>query len=1659
MIGFLAGIGGKVDLGEELDDALDREFLEEVGIDISGMRRLPVDILVDGDVHIVTYLIYSPTELAPVEKEPTKVAAPQWYPALPPATAKIWPPFRATLTKAAALRGSALSRNGALGADEKWLWRPEEPAGLPPGYDPYEINNTDSLCCAYAIETILGLWGGYEAVRARFGPIVGKYGFSPSEILDLEKYPCAVWDVPTRRWTGADPNAAAVHLMWSSNGDGGHYDALKPAANPTLPQRTTLYINGRGALYRKGTSGLSLPQGEQEGEAVETEEVTDVVAPNRAMTFKLPPGFSLASATNVLSGVLRPAATALVGGDDGPTYYGFNNSLATATRDVRDYIVTWEGKEELFYDFAYNYDYKKHQSGDRVQGLLSMLYSDAISNGANIRQHPGCGNVDVNWEISSGSSTHTVSARIDTTVGAGTRHREVVSGNTLGASYSERHSSLTNDLKALYSRFFAGAPHAAARLANFATTHDEAPGAKYTSYYERLISGYLLTEQEVTQPRPFHVPAPVPPGVNNMLPLYVTNSALLLPDTPAAMEYIIGEQVAAPVNLVGAPTLQPVNGFTGVSIFPIRRFAQEVTPRIDAINNNDWRGPLSVMHLAHMGLRRADDYVDAAIGLNLRDVTLDSPLTAPYVEQIPALVLMAGFPILPQGQAAILHPSLANPASWRSAIAFMLHTVGHTAEFLLAWQNVARRMGRFYTAEIKDLPTAWPDRTTDGQAMLTVLRRRLIAMRIIRPAWSGLPAAVRANPGWVAASRMWHAVQPAAPLTHHGDVAANQAAVDAAMGNAAGQANWAAANTLPFVPVVANLAGNNERLLPEAIGWHQFFSQVNVLDDEEFQQFTRGMMTSQMSQVRLWLAQDFNGMFNPFNGAVVLPNAAVANYWSLADPLSMRGGAANIPFRRSINGGQLWNRAHNLPTTNLIETFKTAIPSGCSRLRASRVDADYPQDSSAIHVAARFNQLPPSQFYLRTAFMAIQMRAVADGVTCVKNLNAHAIGAAYGNPASGSPLYDAWLMRSSARDSVGGFNAFLREYISLWSAGVDSLGYPAPLIAYWEGQVTNLDLIPAQQFDSAPHLQWRCFHPVIVNSIAPDINLTGGLIAKEVKMMSVETPEEELPWDKFYVKIADKTELAGYLRVAMLSGGYTLRFRPSYHMQLSRSGQPPQVVRLLNDLDDIAPRISDSAPWTTTASQDPYWYYRVRDGLKYQLDVPGPVNGRFPFMKPVYMFGYLNSERIHSGAPIVTTDAVRILRERPVAGNFILPGNGTSINFNPGQPALRQPFYAGMNAGNYSAYYRGGATTREHAASLIWFSRQRSQNAVFMRSFTGLMNSCDAATAFGQMLAANLLATPNAAGAIPPAPPVGNAGPGYNFGAYPEPIRNARSSALLTIVFRPNDIPAMPVPPPLGVFPTGRSNPHLRLFYDLWSTMQARNVQWFMSMSIDRPIVQLSYMEPMPIMAANQVFDPSQDTPDHPGALNSGRFIASLTSLTGAGNMTIDSKKGTVSLDLSNIDVLTAGHTDRPPPPREVVTFAPPVFAPMETTTSSFFNSGMSSRGKEREVSVPFIPKEPSEPPIVDEATRLRQAIELVQLRRQLADLEKPVETPKITPPDDGPSERLVPAGKLPHIRDDLSEEEVVAFLEREKRGPLPGKRGTRPSYARLQSVHVPQGF
>jgi len=35
----------------------------------------------------------------------------------------------------------------------------------------------------------------------------------------------------------------------------------------------------------------------------------------------------------------------------------------------------------------------------------------------------------------------------------------------------------------------------------------------------------------------------------------------------------------------------------------------------------------------------------------------------------------------------------------------------------------------------------------------------------------------------------------------------------------------------------------------------------------------------------------------------------------------------------------------------------------------------------------------------------------------------------------------------------------------------------------------------------------------------------------------------------------------------------------------------------------------------------------------------------------------------------------------------------------------------------------------------------------------------------------------------------------------------------------------------------------------------------------------------------------------------------------------------------------------------------------------------------------------------------------------------------------------------------------VIAFLEREKRGPLPDKRGARPSYSRLQSVHVPQGF
>jgi len=1621
-IGKWAMIGGKRDAEDKyMEDTLIREIKEEVGFDISGLQYFAFSAnsrdIGDPPQRIVlnNFIVYTDeefrTHVPPAETE--KVVNPTWHPRTAMASLDMTDECRLAWDQAQPFLPENRPAKANQAATNDWIRRANSKESIPAGYRYIAINNKDDICMPYAINECIKLWPDQATVERLFKARCPPGGYSPDQCVDTTTYPVACWDGDQCRWTHPATPSTRIWLCYSRNGRGRHVDALIPLKEGEMIRDETVFPNARG-LDQLPTNVLDLlanPDGPSHNdnppapipvERTTTQPPTPPVPPiNDIPQFQAPDAVSRQNsmspkpferaATAIrgvgeIASIFKKAATAIVANDLGTHYYRFNNTLATTATDIRDYVVTFDSREALFSEVSHEMQAKFGIPRDPIQALVNLLYSNNINDEILVTPYPHAATIEVNASISSGDANRHRATHLLNTLRGSTWHTSNMLANTRSANYPERASSLKNDITAVFPHL-AMAANVAARVVNFVTTQDDVPGATYVHWYERLIAGWLMTTYGPTVRR----------GADD---LWIANANLLFPDA-ATWDYLNQGSLPIPAYLAGAPRLESPNGMSTYSIIPSRRATAFQTPAPSP--GADFRAVLARFHYPHLGIVPGPTVVTPAG--QQQDRRRYSVFNSSFIETLPPVVILQATRF--SGDRDPLPANAyTNPDSWRDAIAFLLNNFGHSADFIVALQNTFRRSASFFPTEISELPTRPFERLTNGQEVEDKTIRRILALRIIRPNFDNdHDAGARGSMDWLNSIRIWNALPPRGQNIAGNNAIPHLAAINQSFPP---RARWNNVNCTPYQPIEATLQreGASATVQSSAV-WAQFFAGTHLAlaGEPEIRMVLRTMTTAELNALTLWLEQDFFAVFGtlepellPENGlpgvpAITLPgqaedyNLTLATFTGAALP-----GNTTTP-RDLVAAGRFYRRDHCMTVHNMVESYKFAVPIGCSAMRDVRMSANYNDDTAAIQLAARLRHLGGHGLLVRFACITSQWRAATDTAACALSMNAANINHRLGVPNTGAPDMDAQLYRTMDRATLGGMNNLMDTYISVVSTAWATLGYASSLQLEYRGGYTQHTLLPVTSFldhrqtvpdvqdtslTMSSHLLWRCFHPITVGLLAPLLPLNGGLVAKEVPFMGSISSAVTLPWDAWLIKFTAIFDLAGWLRVMLLSAGYTIMFRPSYVFAPGRSSPQQTIVRVWEDLDDVPPRLSDTAPWTTTLAQDPYWYYETPRPIKVVLDTPAFINRRAPFLRNTRLVAHYHSETLTSLPVLLPYEAAAPMSRNVNRGqDALLFGAFPNYNANVGPRRFRINMPGMLATANNRYHAADGSPTELHLRSIEYFSRMMSNNVVYMRSLRGLSgNGGNARRTFNAT--GNAITGPNGVAIT------------ANYAVAPcEGILLTNGSCWVTGTFWRDALPGMPPALPLDQ-EDSTDNPHLRTFYTIWATMQARHRQWYFRATAETPPILLGDMTNGLVPSITHAFDPSANDENGAPALVSNRFYNAAAQAMSAVDQGSTLDPVSKELALAQPAILQEGYNTEVR--NEEVSFHAPRLVPIQTGTHQHFVSGMSALVK-APITAPSTGLHMVPPILADkQPTRndiLREEVERLELLTQLADVKR----------------------------------------------------------------------
>jgi hypothetical protein len=1052
-------------------------------------------------------------------------------------------------------------------------------------------------------------------------------------------------------------------------------------------------------------------------------------------------------------------------------------AFSTVFKDRASLFTTYEPDEAFTYASA----------STGADNLINVLYTGARNRLVTAATNAAHGATVVTLRVRSGAEYVYTREIVSHLTGVG-RFRQTVRQNVVPMRYPDAYAKVEKDYRSIFYNLTETNVVSNA-LVDLITSTDDRDGSNYVEWYERLFA-MAFAAHTGCQPRNAAGGLRPVPGLPVGAPAGAVPQWYALFPNAQGFTVMMGIRTAnniARPAIPNYPDPQPIDGVSGCTIMPFRRFTNLVTPPVDlaaAAGPRDWRVALYHCTRGYLDMESPPTLCAAGAARTDANVANTSPYLTCYPATLPPITFLTNE--IDVGRAGVYNVNaLTNPQSAMDAIAFLLQNYGGHADAMTAFSNVMRRTGRFFPAEVTVLPSPMRVRTTNGDAFLRTIRRRLVYLRCVRPIFGLVSqgAALRSDPEAVKDLKIWNASPPAGiDLTRAVAAGAQGAAALAVFAGAYAFPGFAVANLPAHAYQNANPFAGAVNMRND-LAWHNYFANVAIdgTDNDPLFDFIETMPADALDNARLWVDGAFavGAWANAGGAAPTAAMLAAAADWRIEITDRAGGAIAQADRSEALAYGVEFRADRILPLTNFIEVRQAAVPFGARLLRSIRsAQAMYHSDTIALTLADRLIHSQFSTIFDIGVLLQVQMRAGVDMLAGQLQLSPSAMSLADGRPMVGNVDLDRELSTTNDYIDMVGLQSLVTSFCTGVGEAIGSIGLPTT----WATELstgTTVEIMPYHLWHyttipGAPDLETcqlalRTLSPVTAAMFRPELNTPGSVVVDKPKIFSTLSPTSLLPWDEWAIDSGQfkETEPFGVLRCVMALSGQRIVVSPGLR-QVHMSGNADPITRpILTRYGRVGPRVPWQTPTMENSIIEPFWFVAAPLGFQIRAIPAGDV---YDFLAPGPMHAYQYNARPTNLPPlnVYNDDMITHLAgtnavPRPVSGYTMAIGGWGAGNY----ARTRRLALAGTrHMGPGLPALNADHTTTPYGESIIRvLSGQASSNTTWMRN-TPALEQANSATR--TMFSDRTRAIVGADGNAPPAGwiPVGAASEGIRLTSY-----------------------------------------------------------------------------------------------------------------------------------------------------------------------------------------------------------------------------------------------------------------------------------------------------
>jgi 8-oxo-dGTP pyrophosphatase MutT (NUDIX family) len=1232
IIGMLAGVGGKVEDEEAPEDALVREFMEEVGIDISPAQMIPLGVENYDGTRCAHYILYLDSEVTPnvPASERSKVVNPNFYPinALP--YHDMIPELAVLLQRNSDLLTLSLRLTGSKAIPPRWVERRLDL--IPDDFSMFMVNNKDSSCLLYALAPQLPPNSlDFKTLEAN----MPSAGYSPLEVLTHDQLRrTAIWDCDIGMWSHGDPTTAEIFLSYVRNGNFGHYDMLKRLAPGDVTRDYILYPNGRGSFLtgRGGTADPEIVDPEigssaNDEDAASGDEAASVISSNSQDTFSLHDshiddknrfnlhGFNAIAKYVRSKMIVQETGKAAMSQNVERTYWGAAyTAVQGVAQRLNDYI-SFSSRSDVFTDIDYASGLTPTTATAQPGRVVAMLNNNVIGSAVKLTHNAAAMTAQLEIVVRIGHGVSRVRHWFDLTA----RPQPpipVLVDNMVPTQAPEKFIDLTRNISGLFNATLSNPPVNNVRPADIANdisravwSLDDRTGGDISYLYERIIAG-MCAAQLGASPRA----------------VAAQQSFLRMFPTARSWAYIWGTVSPPAGDPAGCLRFKGPDGISQITLLVLGSYQGIGDPPISEFR--DYRVALHMVSQAYLGFNVNRAYSPqagnrfaavASYAAEIPYVTFLLPRTSTPVVRTPAEMLACA----------------TNPDSWKDALCFLLKNFGRSSDFSAAMDQVTSDFTRHMSPNQTMLPVPMSLRFQAGPRLLSCLENRLVTMRAL------LPVYVETDPNEVKDFKK-------AMLARTIRVNLSDGSVDSL---ARIRTKYIAATTYDlFVPVTnAQIQGDTIDVDAE---WHQFFAGLGSgTTSHGFQsgvdELTSGLTTQELNNLRLWLSdQEFVDRWLSVDAAA-RPQLRQGEEFFV--PLGDRSVTADdrrhLPedMQAAHSAGYNMRRDQSLCTFDVQRSRLVTVPCGVMALRAICHGMElYHSDTMALNINDTLHSCTPSDVIRRMFLASAVWRSCADASAETVGLTGSRLSLALGQFETGNVQLDIALNNVDGHSKSGGMQQLLDLYLTTLDHNLQSCGYSVSDLLTTRGSLVewvnfdNFRYLNGVANDNV-NLLFTATHHILSRVLSPNISRIGGIINKRLEWMGNQVNGDLVPWDSWVATTTDfsPTELLGALRIAVSTVGMCLVAPASVYYKRRSTESLPRRYPVLQAYDSLPPRRSDCSPVTPYYAVDPYSLHLPV--LGYTIDI-NAEEGPPPFLDLFWQYSYLSMARTSERPPTIAYD-------------------------------------------------------------------------------------------------------------------------------------------------------------------------------------------------------------------------------------------------------------------------------------------------------------------------------------------------------------------------------------------------------------------------------------